>query len=91
LALALGGCAAQKPQISADLTFALDAAIAAEVAYAADPAEDPATVSDLTRLLASAQVAVAAWQSTTKPEDQAIASAAISALVSYEVSAGIAP
>jgi len=87
----LGGCSGNKPQIAADLNVALDVAAAAEVAYAARPTADPKTVAQLSGLLTAAQSAVASWQASTKPEDQAIASSAVAALVEYEASAGVMP
>jgi hypothetical protein len=83
----LAGCAAGKPEVAADLTMALDVAATAESAYAARPDADPKKIAALQRLLAVAQAAVASWQSSALPADQAIASAAISALVEYEASA----
>jgi hypothetical protein len=91
LACALGGCAGGKPQIASDLSVALDVAAAAEGAYAARPNADPKTVAQLTRLLSVAQAAITSWQSSSQPEDQALASAAVAALVEYEASAGVAP
>jgi hypothetical protein len=90
-AFALGGCAAGKPQIASDLNVALDVAAAAEGAYAARPNADPKTVAQLARLLSVAQAAVTSWQTSTLPQDQALASAAVAALVEYEASAGVAP
>jgi hypothetical protein len=91
LLVALCGCAGGKPQAAADLTVALDVAAVAEGAYAARPNADPKTVTQLSHLLAVAQAAVTVWQASTLPEDQAVASAAIAALVAYEASAGLAP
>jgi hypothetical protein len=91
LLIALCGCAGGKPVVGADLQVALDVAAVAEGAYAARPDADPKTVAQLSRLLAVARSAVAAWQASTQPEDQAVASAAIAALVEYEASAGVAP
>jgi len=91
LLLSLCGCAASKPQVAADLSVALDVAAVAEGAYAARPNADPKTVAQLSRLLSVAQAAVTAWQASTQPNDEAVASAAIAALVQYEASAGVAP
>jgi hypothetical protein len=88
-ALALGGCSAGKSQVATDLDLALDVALAANGAYAARPTADPKIVANLSRLLAAAQAAVASWDASAKPEDQAVANAAIAALVSYEASAGV--
>jgi hypothetical protein len=85
--LAASGCAATKPEISADLTAGLTVAAAAESAYAAQSSADPKVLAQLGRLLASAQAAVTAWQMSSSPADQAVASAAIAALVEYEASA----
>jgi hypothetical protein len=90
-AFAVGGCAGGKPQVASDLNVALDVAAVAEGAYAARPNADPKTVAQLARLLAVAQAAVTSWQASTLPEDQALASAAVAALVEYEASAGVAP
>lgn len=87
MSLCLGGCTASKTQVSTDLTVALDVAATAEGAYAARPDADPTKVAELSRLLSAAQAAVAAWSASSLPEDQALASAAISALVEYEASA----
>ena len=87
VSLSLAGCAASKPEVAADLTVALDVAATAEGVYAARPDADPEKVAAVQRLLAVAQAAVASWQSSALPADQAIASAAISALVEYEASA----
>jgi len=89
--VALCGCAGGKAQVADDLDVALDVASVAEGAYAARPNADPKTVAQLSRLLSVAQAAVAAWQASTQPEDQAAASAAIAALVAYEASAGVSP
>ncbi len=91
LAFALGGCAGGKPQIASDLNVALDVAAVAEGAYAARPNADPKTVAELSRLLSVAQAAVTSWQASALPQDQALASAAIAALVEYEASAGVSP
>lgn len=91
VALAVGGCAGGKPQIASDLSVALDVAAAAEGAYAARPNADPKTVVQLSQLLAVAQAAVTSWQASASPDDQALASAAVAALVQYEASAGVAP
>ena len=91
LACALAGCAGGKPQIAADLNVALDVAAAAEGAYAARPNADQKTVAQLAKLLAVAQAAVSSWQASPLPEDQALASAAVAALVEFETSAGVAP
>jgi hypothetical protein len=87
VSLGLAGCAASKPEVAADLTVALDVAAAAEGVYAARPSADPQKVATLSRLLSVAQAAVASWQASSLPADQAIASAAISALVEYEATA----
>jgi hypothetical protein len=78
-----------KPQIATDLDLALGVASAANGAYAARPTADPKIVAQLSRLLAAAQAAVTSWEASAKPEDKAVADAAISALVSYEASAGV--
>jgi hypothetical protein len=91
LLVTLCGCAGGKAQVADDLNVALDVASVAEGAYAARPNADPKTVEQLSRLLATAQAAVTAWQTSTLPEDQAAASAAIAALVAYEASAGVSP
>jgi hypothetical protein len=87
LAIGLAGCAADKPEVAGDLTVALDVAATIEGAYAARPDADPTKIAELSRLLASAQAAVVAWRASSLPADQALASAAISALVEYEASA----
>ena len=89
--LLLAGCAGGKADVAGDLTVALDVAATVEGAYAARPSSDPKKVAELARLLAVAQAAVASWQASTLPADQAVASAAISALVEYEASAGATP
>jgi len=91
ITLALAGCANGKSGIATDLNVALDAAATAEGVYAARPNSDPQAVAEVARLLATAQAAAMAWQSSAKPEDQAIASAAIAALLQYEASAGVVP
>jgi hypothetical protein len=91
VSLALAGCAADKPAVAGDLTVALDVAATAEGVYAARPDADPTKVAELARLLAAAQAAVAAWSASSLPSDQALASAAISALVAYEASAAPGP
>jgi hypothetical protein len=88
---AICGCAGGKAQVAGDLSVALDVASVAEGAYAARPNADPKTVAQLSRLLLVAQAAVTAWQASAQPQDQAVASAAIAALVEYEASAGAAP
>jgi hypothetical protein len=85
--LSLAGCSASKPEVAADLTVALDVAATVEGDYAARPNADPKKVAALSRLLSVAQAAVASWQASALPADQAIASAAISALVEYEATA----
>jgi hypothetical protein len=85
--LILAGCTASKPQTATDLMIALDVAATAEGAYAARPDADPKKVTQVGRLLATAQAAVAAWSASSRPADQALASAAIAALVEYEGSA----
>ncbi len=87
VSVALAGCAADKPQVAGDLMVALDVAATAKGVYAARPDADPTKVAELSRLLASAQAAVAVWSASSLPTDQALASAAISALVEYEASA----
>ena len=91
VALGLAGCAADKTEVAGDLTVALDVAATAEGVYAARPDADPQKVAELSRLLASAQAAVTSWQASSLPSDQAIASAAISALVEYEATAAQQP
>ena len=91
LSVSLAGCAASTPEVAADLAVALDVAATAEGAYAARPGADPTKVAELSRLLAVAQAAVTSWQASSLPADQAIASAAISALVEYEATAAPAP
>ncbi len=87
VSVSLAGCAADKPEVAGDLTVALDVAATAEGVYAARPGADPTKVAELSRLLAVAQAAVAAWSASSLPSDQALASAAISALVEYEATA----
>ena len=87
VSLSVAGCAGSKPEVAADLTVALDVAATVEGAYAERPDADPKKMAELSRLLAAAQAAVASWQASALPADQAIASAAISALVEYEASA----
>jgi len=91
VAFALGGCAASKPQVAADLQVAFDVASGLQSVYAAQPAADPKIVAELSRRLAAAQTAVTTWQSSTRPADQALASAAIAAVLDYEASAGVSP
>ena len=87
----LAGCAGDKPQVATDLTVALDVAATVEGAYAARPGSDPKNVAELARLLAVAQAAVASWNASSLPADQALAGAAISALVEFEATAGATP
>lgn len=89
--LFLSACADSKPALAADFQVALDVAATIEGAYAAKPTADPRTVAELSRLLATAQAAVASWQTSNSPGDQGLANAAISALVAYEASAPKAP
>jgi hypothetical protein len=85
------GCSnTTRPQLTTDLTAGLQVATALEAAYAASPHADPKIVAQLTRLLASAQAAMAAFNGSTSATDQAVASAAIAALVEYEASAHVA-
>ncbi len=90
-ALCLSACAATKPEVSTDLNAGLEVATALETAYAARPSADPKIVADLTRLMASAQAAIGAWEVSTSPADAALANAAIAAFVAYEASAHITP
>lgn len=87
LCLLVAGCGATKPEVATDLSVALDVAATLEGAFAARPTADPKVVSELARLLATAQAAVASWQASSSPDDEAIANAAISALVAFEASA----
>ncbi len=89
--IALSACTATKPQVTTDLNAGLEVAAAVESAYAARPNANPKVVADLSRLLASAQAAVASWEASTSSSDEALASAAISALVAYEASANVTP
>lgn len=88
--LGIAGCAVNKPEVSTDLSVALDVAATLEGAYAARPTADPKVVAELARLLATAQAAIVSWRSSKLPADQAAANAAISALIAYEsaISAG---
>jgi hypothetical protein len=90
LAALCAGCTSSQ-STSADLSIALDAASLAERVYAAQPSANPQTVAKLASLLAAAQAAVTTWQTSSKPEDQAIAAAAIAALAEYESAAGVKP
>jgi type IV pilus biogenesis protein CpaD/CtpE len=89
--LSAAGCAMSRPQATNDLTAALEVAAAIETAYATQPQADPKTVTQVSRLLQSAQAAVTAFGASTSPADQAAAGAAIAALVAYEASAHITP
>jgi hypothetical protein len=84
LAASCAGCTGSRQQTASDLTYALDAAALAESVYAAQPSANPKTVAKLSSLLAAAQAAVTTWQASSKPGDQAIAAAAIAALVEYQ-------
>ena len=90
LSFCLVACAATKPNVATDLNAGLEVAAALETAYAARPSANPKVTADLAHLLASAQAAVAAWNASDSPTDQALASAAIAALVAYEASANAA-
>ncbi len=83
----LAGCAGGSSTINADLNAAFSVAAAAEAAYAAQPGAAPAVVAEMQRLLAAAQAALLAWNQSGAQTDQAIADAAIAALMSYEASA----
>ena len=87
----LSACTATKPEVTTDLNAGLEVASALESAYAARPTADPKVVADLTRLMASAQAAVASWEASSSSSDEAVANAAISALVAYEAAAHITP
>ncbi len=87
----LAACTASKPQVATDLNTGLEVAAALEGAYAARAGSDPKVVAELARLMAGAQAAVAAWEASTSPTDEAAANAAIAALVAYEASAHISP
>jgi hypothetical protein len=91
VAFLLAGCAGTTQANATDLTLALDVAATARGVYAARPDADPKVVAELARLLAAAQAAVASYQTSTSPADQAAAQAAISALVAYEASAQPSP
>ena len=77
--------------MTTDLNAGLEVAAALQTAYAAKSSADPKVVADLTRLLATAQAAVASWETSTSSTDEALANAAISALVAYEASAHVTP
>ena len=85
--VAAGACTANRPQVSVDLSTGLDVATAAEVAYAARATADPKVVAQASRMLAGAQAAVSAWEASTSSADQAIAAAAVAALMTYEAAA----
>ncbi len=86
------GCAnTPRPQLTADLVAGLEVASALEIAYAAKPGANPTVVAELSRLLASAQAALAAFSASTSSSNQAAASAAVAALVEYEASANVSP
>ena len=92
LALAcLSACTAARPEVTTDLNAGLEVAAALESAYVARPSADPKIVSDLARLMASAQAAIASWEASSSSSNEALANAAISALVAYEASAHITP
>jgi hypothetical protein len=91
ITLAVAGCAADKPEVAGDLDLALDVASTLEGAYAAKPSADPKVTAEFARLLATGQAAVAAWAASNSPADQALADAAVSALVAYEASVRTSP
>jgi len=86
--LGMAGCAANKVEVVDDLGLALDVASTAEGAYAASPHADQKALVELGHLLVAAQVAVATFQSSAAPVDEAAARAAIAALASCVASAG---
>ena len=85
------GCATARPQVSVDLTVGLNVASAAEAAYAARSDADPKVVAQAVRLLAAAQAAVSAWVASSSSADQATASAAVAALLTYEAEQAAPP
>lgn len=91
LLLATAGCGTAQPQVNTDLNAGLEIAVALESAYAATPKADPKVVAEASRLVSSAEAAVTSFTSSTAPADQAVALAAIAALVAYEASAHMAP
>ena len=89
--MCLSACTAKRQEVTTDLNAGLEVAAALERAYAARPSADPKVVADLTRLMTSSQTAVASWEASSSSSDEAVANAAISALVAYEASAQITP
>ncbi len=85
--LTTSGCAANRPQVSVDLPAGLEVATVVEAAYAARPNADSQVVAEAGRLLASAQAAVSAWEASTSSANQAVAAAAVAALMTYEATA----
>ena len=75
----LSACTATRPEVTTDLNAGLEVAAALESAYTARPSADPKVAADLTRLMATAQAAVASWEASSSPSDEALANAAISA------------
>ncbi len=89
--MCLSACTANRPEVTTDLNAGLEVAAALERAYTARPSADPKIVADLARLMATAQAAVASWEASSSSSEEAMANAAISALVAYEASAQITP
>ena len=83
----LCGCVADRATVGTDLTAAVGVAAAAEGFYAAQPGADPTKVAEWSRLLVAAQAAVASWQASTTPADEATARAAVAALLAYNSAA----
>ena len=63
---------------------ALNIAAVGVSVYAADPHANPQRVTELKALLSGAQAAVQNWAASGSSGDQAAASAALAALVSYQ-------
>jgi hypothetical protein len=78
--------------VAAGLAFALGGCAGGKPQIASDlnVALDVAVVAE-GAYAAVAQAAVTSWQASALPQDQALASAAIAALVEYEASAGVSP
>jgi len=91
VAASVAACSTSKPTAVVDLNLGLNLAASLEGAYAASTSADPAVVVHLARLMTVAQAAVASWSASSSPSDQALAQAAIAALVAYEVSVRATP
>jgi len=80
----VSACASPSATQATDAQAALNIASVGVSVYAADPHANPQRVAELKALLSGAQAAVQSWAASGSSGDQAAASAALAALVSYQ-------